>query len=361
MKKKILFICPYPENTVPGQRLKYEQYFEDLKKNNFDVTVKSFFNNDEYKILYKNGFFFRKFFAVLKGYIRRIYQVFFLYQYSLVYIFLNVTPLGGSFFEKIYRFFSKKIIYDIDDLVYLNKSNKENNLIKYLRFPSKYYYLMEFSDHVITCTSYLNKFVRKYNKNTTNISSTVNTKKYTPKKFNNNNKNLVLGWTGSFSTLPYLDLIYDVIDEIQSKYNLSIIVISSSKVNLEFKNSTSYEWNSNEEVKMLKKIDIGLYPLPDEEWVKGKSGLKAIQFMALGIPVIATDTEINKNVVINNKTGFLVNSKKKWIEKISLLIENKKLRRKMSKNSVIHVSNKFSVSSNKHKYLDIINNLIKIK
>ena len=61
MKKKILFICPYPENTVPGQRLKYEQYFEDLKKNNFDVTVKSFFNNDEYKILYKNGFFLENF------------------------------------------------------------------------------------------------------------------------------------------------------------------------------------------------------------------------------------------------------------------------------------------------------------
>lgn len=358
MKKKILFICPYPENTVPGQRLKFEQYFDHIKKNNFDVTVKPFFNKDDYKIIYKDGFFLRKFIAVLKGYVKRLFQILFLKRYSIVYIFLNVTPLGGNFFEKIYRFFSKKIIYDIDDLVYLSKLNKENNLIKYLRFPSKYYYLMKSSDHVITCTSYLDKFVRNFNKNTTNISSTVNTKKYIPKKFNNS-KHLVIGWTGSFSTLPYLSLIYDVLNTIQLKYNISIVVVSSTKTNLEFKNFKSYKWDSNTEVQTLKKIDIGLYPLPNEEWVKGKSGLKAIQFMSLGIPVVATKTEINKNVIINNKTGFLVNSKKQWIDKLSLLIENKNLRRKMSKNSVIHVENNFSVESNKHKYLNVINEVVK--
>ena len=217
---------------------------------------------------------------------------------------------------------------------------------------------MKSSDHVITCTSYLDKFVRNFNKNTTNISSTVNTKKYTPKKFNNS-KHLVIGWTGSFSTLPYLSLIYDVLNAIQLKYDVSIVVISSTKTNLEFKNFKSFKWDANTEVQTLKKIDIGLYPLPNEEWVKGKSGLKAIQFMSLGIPVVATKTEINKNVIINNKTGFLVSSKKQWIDKISLLIENKNLRRKMSKNSVIHVENNFSVKSNKHKYLNVINEVIK--
>ena len=73
---------------------------------------------------------------------------------------------------------------------------------------------MKSSDHVVTCTSYLDNFVKKYNKNTTNISSTVNTNLYKPKKFNYSNK-IVIGWTGSFSTLPYLSLINKVIFEIQ--------------------------------------------------------------------------------------------------------------------------------------------------
>ena len=84
-----------------------------------------------------------------------------------------------------------------------------------------------------------------------------------------------------------------------------------------------------------------MYPLPNEHWVKGKSGLKAIQFMSLGIPVVATKTEINKKVIINKKTGFLVNTDKEWIKAIKTLIENKKLRKRFSENGIIHVKKFF--------------------
>ena len=326
--------CKY----IPGQD-KYEQYFKFFE-NNFTCDVKPFFNLKEYKILYSKGKLINKTIAVLKGYLRRIFTIFELINYDLVYIFLNVTPLGGSFFEKIYRRNSKKIVFDIDDLVYLNKYNKENKLAKYLRFPIKYFYLMKSSDHVVTCTSYLDNFVKKYNKNTTNISSTVNTNLYKPKKFNYSNK-IVIGWTGSFSTLPYLSLINKVIFEIQKKYDCKLVIISSNKELLSFKNYKSIAWNSKNEVRDLKLIDIGLYPLPNEHWVKGKSGLKAIQFMSLGIPVVATKTEINKKVIINKKTGFLVNTDKEWIKAIKTLIENKKLRKRFSENGIIHVKKIF--------------------
>ena len=310
----------------------------------------------DYKIIHKYGYSFKKTISVLKGYFRRIILIFNLRKYSLIYIFLNVTPLGGSFMEKLYRFFSKKIIYDIDDLVYLNKYSDRSKIARYLRSPEKYYYLMKTSDHVITCTSYLDKFVRKFNKKTTNISSTVNTLKYTHKK-KNFSKKIVLGWTGSFSTLPYLNLIENVIHEIQNRYDCKIHIICSDKKKFNFKNYKSFKWNSSDEVKVLKTIDIGLYPLPDEEWVKGKSGLKAIQYMALGIPVVATKTEINKKVILNGKTGFLVNSKEDWINKISILIKNQQLRHKMGYNSAKHVYKNFSIKANQDKYLNIIKNL----
>ena len=356
MKKKILFICPYPVNTIPGQRLKYEQYFKFFEDNNYSCSVRPFFNMKEYEILYSKGKLINKIFAVFKGYIRRIFTILELKNYDLIYIFLNVTPLGGNFFEKIYRLNSKKIIYDIDDLVYLNKYNKENKLAKYLRFPTKYFYLMKSSDHVITCTSYLDNFVKKYNKNTTNISSTVNTKFYKAKKFNTSKK-IVIGWTGSFSTLPYLNLINNVILKIQKKYNCKLVIISSKKEVFNFENYKSIAWNSKNEVRDLKLIDIGLYPLPNEHWVKGKSGLKAIQFMSLGIPVVATNTQINKKVIINKKTGFLVNSEQEWVKAIKTLIINTKIRKRFSKNGIDHVKKNFSLEANKNKYLSIINKL----
>ena len=354
--KKILFICPYPKNTVPGQRLKYEQYLKIFEKNNYSCKVESFFSPKEYSVIYKKGFFFIKVLAVLNGYIRRIFLLFSLKKYDLIYVFLNITPLGGNLFEKIFRKLSSKIIYDIDDLVYLNKYSEQNKLAKYFRFPEKYYYLMESSDYVITCTSYLNNFVKKYNKNTNNISSTINTSKYVPIK-KNNNSNVVLGWTGSFSTLPYLHLIDDVINKIQENYECPIHIIGSTKKKFNFNNYKSFKWTSKSEVRILNTIDIGLYPLPNEEWVKGKSGLKAIQFMALGIPVVATDTEINRKVIINNKTGFLVKSNKDWIKKIKLLIKNKELRYKMGLNGIKHVEKNFSINANKGTYLKILDKL----
>ena len=81
--------------------------------------------------------------------------------------------------------------------------------------------------------------------------------------------------------------------------------------------------------------------------------------MSLGIPVIATDTEINRGVIIHNKTGLLVKNENEWLNALKKLIENKSIRAKMSKNSVSHVKKNFSVEVNKHKYLEIINKVIK--
>ena len=135
-----------------------------FEESGFVYDVKSFLikTNIKYYILKEN--FLIKFLQFLKGISRRLITLFEVKNYDLIYIFLNVTPLGGSLIERLYRFNSKRIIYDIDDLVYLNKFYKENKIVKYFRSPNKYFYLMKSGDHVITCTKYLDNFVRKFNK-----------------------------------------------------------------------------------------------------------------------------------------------------------------------------------------------------
>jgi len=193
MLKKILIVCPYPENEVPGQRLKYEQYFEYLRRNGYQITVSPFFERYFYKKLYTHGNYPAKIVGKIWGYIKRITQVIHLPFYDGIYICLYVSPLGGAFLERLYRFFGKKIVYDIDDLVYMGKTSNFNSVAKFFRKPEKYFYLMKVADHVITCTPYLDSTVRKYNVKTTDISSTINTDTYTPIENYSNDHRIVLG------------------------------------------------------------------------------------------------------------------------------------------------------------------------
>ena len=104
----------------------------------------------------------------------------------------------------------------------------------------------------------------------------------------------------------------------------------------------------------MQEFDIGVMPLFDDDWAKGKCAFKIIQYMAVGIPTVASRVGMNIEVIEDGKDGFLVSNKEEWIDKLSLLIENRVLRENMGKSSRIKVENLYSVEVNKQKYLDIL-------
>ena len=122
-------------------------------------------------------------------------------------------------------------------------------------------------------------------------------------------------------------------------------------------NVESVPWDSSIEIKTLQRIDIGLYPLPDNEWIKGKSGLKALQYMALGLPVVASNLGCNYRVIENNVSGILVKNTTEWINSLSNLIEDASLRKFLGQNARNRVERYFSVNSNKDNYYSIFNKI----
>ena len=114
MNKKLLFVCPFPYGVQAGQRLKYEQHFKLFEKNNYEITISSFIDNDTYKILYKKGFLIKKVYSLIKGYFKRIFLIRKLNKFDIVYIFMWVTPYFGNSFEKIYINKSNKLIFDME-------------------------------------------------------------------------------------------------------------------------------------------------------------------------------------------------------------------------------------------------------
>jgi glycosyltransferase involved in cell wall biosynthesis len=172
-------------------------------------------------------------------------------------------------------------------------------------------------------------------------------------------KKIVLGWTGTFSSKRYLDSIRDVFYEADKCLDIKIILITNFDYSLEGLDYEVIRWRESSEIPDLHKIDIGLYPLIQTNWALGKGGLKALQYMAAGIPAIATNFGTVKDFITHEKNGFLVDSTKQWENAIKMVAENTKLRNNIIINARNTVETNYSVSSNEKKYLNVFEELTK--
>jgi len=358
--KKVLFVCPYPENVAPSQRLKFEQYYNHFREAGFEVDTSSFISNSFWKIIYTKGNFIGKAVHTILGYLRRVADLFRLREYDVVYVHLWVTPFGLPVFEWIYKKVSKRLVYDIDDMVYLkNIKNRAHPFVSLIKGTKKPIYLMKHADHVVTCTPYLDEFVRKYNQQTTDISSTINTNLYRPKENYSIKEKFVIGWSGSHSTSRYLHLLDDVFKDLAKQIDFKLVVMGDTSFELDGVDVEVLPWKEEYEVEVISRFDVGLYPLPDEQWVFGKSGLKALQYMALGIPTVATAIGTIFRIIKNGENGFLVKSDAEWKSAILALRNSQDLREQTGRKAVTTVHQLYSVEANKQKYIDIINSLVK--
>lgn len=294
------------------------------------------------------------------GYTKRIFLLFKIARFDYVYIHLWATPFGFPCYERLVRVFAKKVIYDIDDMIFLGHSSDANKFFSGLKGRNKMIYLMKSADHVITCTPMLDDYVRKYNHSTTDISSTVDTlNRYIPVNTYQNNHIPVIGWSGSHSTSRYLHLLKGVLQSLARKHNFILRVMGDEHFFIEGVVVEAVPWKEVYEMQTLQSFDIGLYPLPDEEWVYGKSGLKAIQYMALGIPTIATAIGANFRIIENGVSGILIppNDNAAWESSIEKLILDAKYREKLGLCGRKVIEQNFSVEANKHKYLAVFQSL----
>ena len=360
-KNKILIICPFPQNVAAGQRLKYEQYFDHWREEGYEITVSSFMDLSMWGVVYTPRNFRYKFLGTIRGYIRRLYDVFRVKKYDLVYVFMWVTPIGTSFFERLFCLLAKKIIYDVEDNVILEKSNNLNPFIKVLKGRGKTKYLISNADHVFTSSPFLNDYCKGFNmlKSCTYISSSIDSDKFFPVNSYSNDQKIVIGWTGTFSSKIYLDLLRGVFQNLAKRYDFNLRIIGNFQYDLPGVDLEVIQWTSEREVKDLQGIDIGVYPLTNNEWILGKSGLKAIQYMAFGIPTVATNVGTTSKIINHKINGWLVKTEDEWTEALEILIKDSDLRRKIGENARETVLENYSKNVIKFQYSSILNKVLK--
>lgn len=354
--KKVLFICPYPTNLAPSQRFRYEQYLDHLKEKSFDVNISPFLTEKAYRHFYQSGNLFSKIYSITVSYITRALLLLKIPSYDFVFIHREATPAGPPVVEYVIaKIFRKKIIYDFDDAIWLTDKQNESGLTKLLKCRWKVSLICRWS-YVVSCgNTYLADYVRQFNPkvflNPTTIDTNLHIPEATP---STSDGSVTIGWTGSHSTLKYLTAIVPALEIIEQKYpQVAFLVIADRQPQLPLKNLVFRPWSLETEISDLAAMDIGIMPLPDDPWARGKCGFKALQYMAMGIPAVISPVGLNKEIVQHGVEGYWCSTAGDWVYYLEELILDRGKRIEMGKRGRQTVHDRYSVESNSANFLSL--------
>ena len=361
--RKILFIAGHRLDRAPNQRFRFEQYIQFLEEHGFQCVISPLLATaNEDKVFYMPGNYLIKSALGIRLALRRVRDIIRANQFDIIFIAREAFITGSTFFERALSKSRAKIIFDFDDSIWLNVVSKNNRFFSSLKDASKTGRIIKISDKVFAGNDFLANYAKNFNHNIVIIPTTIDTDVYSP-AYRVDKPVVTIGWSGSVSTIEHFRFAIPALSAIKRKYGarISIKVIGDSNFSEPSLGIKGIAWSSDTELDDLRAIDIGIMPLPDDEWTWGKCGLKGLQYMALEIPTILSPVGVNLEIIQEGVNGYLAKSTEEWVEKISALIEDPELRIRIGKEGRKTVVAKYSVLSTRESYLRHIEVLLEGK
>lgn len=354
--KTVFFLVPYPPQEAPSQRFRFEQYLAYLKHENIHIEVHPFLDEKTWKTLYKKGNISKKALGMVRSFAKRFLLLFRLHKADYLFIHREAAQLGPPIFEwVIVKLLRKKYIYDFDDAIWLPNYSETNKRFQRLKAYWKVNYCMKWAWKISAGNAYLADYASAFNSNTYIIPTTIDTEHHHNLLCDQDSQKIVIGWTGTHTTMHYLDALVPIIRELEQTYNFTFLVISNQAPEYDLNSLHYIPWNKDTEIEDLAKITIGVMPLQRDSWSDGKCGFKGLQYMALEIAPIMSPVGVNTSIITDGVNGLLAETPQEWKEKLTLLIENNALRKQLGKAARQTVEQRYSVNANKQHYLDLFN------
>ena len=358
MTKKILFLANHRKDRSPSQRFRFEQYLEYFQQNGFAYELSPLLNERDDTIFYSKGNWFQKLFLVVRCFKKRLKDVKNATNFDIIFIQREAFFTGTTYFEKKLNQLPVKVIFDFDDAIWLPNVSPGNKKLEWLKNYDKTKTLIGLSDFVIAGNQYLADYANQFNQQVHIIPTTIDTDYHVPSK-NKLKDKICIGWTGSLTTIKHFELLVPVLKKIQQKYGSKVYfkLIGDEKYTNGALHLKGTKWNLKTEIEDLQEIDIGIMPLPNNQWSQGKCGFKGLQYMALEIPTIMSPVGVNTSIIAHGVNGYLADTDEDWINKLSSLIESKEVRQKIGTRGRKTITEKYSIAANKQKYIDIFKNI----
>jgi glycosyltransferase involved in cell wall biosynthesis len=332
----VLALSPMPEEGA-GCRFRIAQFIPYLRSVGIEVTLRSLFDADFFRLVYKRAHYVRKAsrFAVLSlQHLRSLRDA---RDFDAILIYRELFPIGPAIVERLLGGPSRPpVVFDFDDAIFLPNVSDANRPILPLKSPGKVATIIRHSDRVIAGNEYLAAYARRFNDAVTVIPTCVDTTRFVPRAdvVSNNgsgqSRRPIVGWIGSPTTGSYVRGLTTVLQRVGREHQF-VLRVSGLGEPLDVPGVATEQpvWSLDREVELFNTCDIGVYPLADDEWSRGKCGFKAIEFMACGVPVVASAIGVNREIIEDGVNGFLAANEHEWVEKLGRLLSNPALRRRL--------------------------------
>ncbi len=351
---KILFVIPYPPGHAPSQRFRFEQYLPALAAAGHRYRLAPFLSRATWDILYRPGHTGAKAWGIAAGFARRLALLLAAPAYDFVFVHREAAPLGPPVLEWVLaKVLRKRLIYDFDDAIWIPNTSAANQLAAGLKWAHKVGSICRWAYKVSCGNAYLAAYARRFNPNVVVNPTTIDTDHLHNRVREQHPASLpVIGWTGTHSTLKYLDQVVPVLARLEAEgVPFEFRVISNQPPALPLRSLQFQPWRKDTEIADLLGFDIGLMPLEDDAWAQGKCAFKALQYMALGIPALVSPVGMNAEVVQSGVSGELCATPADWYAALRGLLTDASRRRALGAAARRTVVARYSVASNTANFL----------
>jgi glycosyltransferase involved in cell wall biosynthesis len=351
---RAIFIVPYP-TEAPSNRLRVEQYFPYLRRHGVKTQLRPFMSSNFYRMRYRPGALMRKGSSLVWSTMKRLLDVRRAAEADVILIHREAFPFGGPFLEEAMAASGTPIVFDFDDAIYLHSSGEDKMLVRFLKRPEKTARIIELSSAVIAGNETLRGYASRYNRNISVIPTPVDTDHFRPAAKKDGFEKIIIGWIGSNTTAPYLKMVEPALEEVIGRYpNVELRIVGGSYQPSGLGQISLRRWGLETELRELHGFDVGIMPMPDTEWTRGKCGFKALFYMSVALPSVCSPVGVTTDIIQDGVNGFLATTTEEWVEKLSVLIENARLRREIGAAGRQSVEDKFSLKTHAPCLLEVL-------
>jgi glycosyltransferase involved in cell wall biosynthesis len=328
---RILLLHKYGQKAA-SFRYRLQQYVPYLEAAGFECTVSPLLGDDYLTERFKSGR--RSPLAIAQAALRRLKVLYEVERYDLVVLCIEVFPYVPALFERYLNFRGVPYVFDYDDPIFHYYDLSHSRTVKWL-LGNKMKQVVRGASVVFGGSPYLVDYARAQNADVELLPTVVDLKKYhQTKKFEtparSGGQPFVLGWIGSPSTAAYLTALAPALREFCARHaGARLVCVGSGPLSIPGVPVEIREWTDATEVSDILDFDVGLMPLTDDPWSRGKCGFKLIQYMACGVPALASPVGVNSTIVEEGLSGFLPRTQAEWVAALERLIGNPQLLAKM--------------------------------
>ena len=348
-----------PERS-PSQRFRFEQFLPDLAAAGIGYEYSHLVSAADDRQLYQPGNWLAKANILRRALSKRWRELATLEAYSTIFVQREALMLGTTYFERQYAKSAARFVFDFDDAIWLHNAQNvsaANRALSFLKNPNKIAQLCALADTVVVGNQYLADYARQFSEDVRIIPTTLDTDRYMPQAVMNPKTGpVVIGWSGSMTTVPHFHSLSPVLEKLKARYGKRIAfrVYGDQHYRNVALGVQGEPWNAASEIPTVSAFDVGIMPLPDDEWTRGKCGFKGLLYMSLGVPTVMARVGVNPEIVAHGQNGLLAQTPSEWFEALTTLIEDAELRRKLGTAGRQTVVARYSRKAWRNAYLELL-------